>query len=67
MSATATIPVVEIEGRKYTFSYPVWQFAQSDVSALGLKARLMTAEEAATMPAVLEYLLQKNDGTLKKI
>lgn len=58
---------VTIQGQAYKLTLPYWTFSQADATALKLPARLITAEEAADKPEVLEHLLKIKFGGLKLI
>lgn len=55
------------QGQSYMIVIPSWTFSTADLSATGLRARLMTAEEAAANPNIIAYMVEKNHGTIKKI
>jgi hypothetical protein len=55
------------QGQNYMIVMPSWTFSTADLSATGLRARLMTAEEAAANPNIIAYMVEKNHGTIKKI
>jgi hypothetical protein len=57
---------VNHQGQSYMIVLPSWTFSTADLSATGLRARLMTAEEAAVNPKVIAYMVEKNHGTIKK-
>jgi hypothetical protein len=68
MSANAYIPIiVSHAGKNYSITLPQFQFSQADMSAMGIKARLYTAEEVADQPQMIAYLAENNLGILKKI
>jgi hypothetical protein len=68
MSANAYIPIiVSHAGNNYSITLPQFQFSQADMSAMGIKARLYTAEEVADQPQMIAYLAENNLGILKKI
>lgn len=55
------------QGQIYMIVMPSWTFSTADLSATGLRARLMTAEEAAANPDIIAYMVEKNHGTIKKV
>ncbi len=67
MSASVYIPInVSHAGNNYSITLPQFQFSQADMTAMGLKARLYTAEEVADQPQMIAYLVENKSGLLKK-
>ena len=66
MAPYTPIPI-HYEGNAYSISLPQWQWGTADLSALGSKARLMTAEEVADNPKVIKYLVESKSGLIKQI
>lgn len=58
---------VTVDSKSYQLTMPWWTFGPSDATALGLDARLITADEAADNPKVLQHLIKIGFGGIKPI
>lgn len=58
---------VTVNEKSYLLTMPWWSFGKADATALGLNARLITAEEAADNPQVLQHLVKIGFGGIKPI
>lgn len=58
---------VTVNEKSYRITMPWWSFGKADSTALGLNARLITAEEAADNPQVLQHLVKIGFGGMKPI